>query len=344
MRSPRGCTTTASASRSWTTSAEHLYVVVEVPSVEPERPLGPRRRSSAISAEAAPWRARIRATKTARASATRPRASRSSTTSAASACSRRGPASASRSATWCRRCAGRRANGERTVVSTNTINLQEQLVGKDLPFLSGGARRPAGALRAAQGVAQLPLPARGSSTPTSADATLFDEGDARGDGQRLAGWASKTTDGSLSDLAAQPRAGSVGRGRGGARPLPALQVPVLRQVLRVQGATRGRRGRRHRGEPPPAAVGHRRPARITQNWDDAAVLPRTRASSSTKGIISRTRPRNHLGITITRRGLAAAVRAAGTARKGLLPTLVARLNDSQATSSAWRVWTSWRRV
>src|SRR5213075_459043 len=29
------------------------------------------------------------------------------------------------------------ANGERTVVSTNTINLQEQLVGKDLPFLAG---------------------------------------------------------------------------------------------------------------------------------------------------------------------------------------------------------------
>jgi ATP-dependent DNA helicase DinG len=29
------------------------------------------------------------------------------------------------------------ANGQRTVVSTNTINLQEQLVGKDLPFLAG---------------------------------------------------------------------------------------------------------------------------------------------------------------------------------------------------------------
>src|SRR5436853_7591834 len=28
------------------------------------------------------------------------------------------------------------ANNERTVVSTNTINLQEQLVGKDLPFLA----------------------------------------------------------------------------------------------------------------------------------------------------------------------------------------------------------------
>src|SRR3989442_4522669 len=29
-----------------------------------------------------------------------------------------------------------RANGERTIVSTNTINLQEQLVGKDLPILA----------------------------------------------------------------------------------------------------------------------------------------------------------------------------------------------------------------
>src|SRR4026209_864934 len=28
------------------------------------------------------------------------------------------------------------ANGDRTIVSTNTINLQEQLVGKDLPFLA----------------------------------------------------------------------------------------------------------------------------------------------------------------------------------------------------------------
>jgi ATP-dependent DNA helicase DinG len=32
-----------------------------------------------------------------------------------------------------------KANQERTVVSTNTINLQEQLVGKDLPLLARGA-------------------------------------------------------------------------------------------------------------------------------------------------------------------------------------------------------------
>ena len=53
-----------------------------------------------------------------------------------------------------------RANGERTVVSTNTINLQEQLVGKDLPLLREGAehRRLHPDLCLAQGMAELPLP------------------------------------------------------------------------------------------------------------------------------------------------------------------------------------------
>ena len=58
-----------------------------------------------------------------------------------------------------------RANGERTVVSTNTINLQEQLVGKDLPLLrralsDGGLLSH---LRAAQGLAELSLPGPNAS-------------------------------------------------------------------------------------------------------------------------------------------------------------------------------------
>ena len=53
-----------------------------------------------------------------------------------------------------------RANGERTVVSTNTINLQEQLVGKDLPLLRAGVgnRGLLPDFCAAQGVAELSLP------------------------------------------------------------------------------------------------------------------------------------------------------------------------------------------
>ena len=51
------------------------------------------------------------------------------------------------------------ANGERTIVSTNTITLQEQLVGQGPAIPPARAGRPAGALRAAQGMAQLPLPA-----------------------------------------------------------------------------------------------------------------------------------------------------------------------------------------
>ncbi len=58
-----------------------------------------------------------------------------------------------------------RANGERTVVSTNTINLQEQLVGKDLPLLRRALRagRLQADLRAAQGMAELPLPVPAAS-------------------------------------------------------------------------------------------------------------------------------------------------------------------------------------
>ena len=60
---------------------------------------------------------------------------RRATTTAASCCSRPAPGSGKSFAYLVPALAWARANGERTVVSTNTINLQEQLVGKDLPLL-----------------------------------------------------------------------------------------------------------------------------------------------------------------------------------------------------------------
>ena len=53
-------------------------------------------------------------------------------------------------------------NRERVVISTNTINLQEQLTKKDIPFLRkhGGRRIPGGA---GEGALQLPLPAQAGS-------------------------------------------------------------------------------------------------------------------------------------------------------------------------------------
>jgi ATP-dependent DNA helicase DinG len=93
-------------------------------------------------------------------------------------------------------------NGERTVVSTNTINLQEQLVRKDLPFL-------ARALEGEQEVRfallkgwrnYLCLLRLEQARLIGAD--LID--DMSGGIESIAQWAAKTTDGSLGDLTQQP--------------------------------------------------------------------------------------------------------------------------------------------
>jgi hypothetical protein len=92
-------------------------------------------------------------------------------------------------------------NGERTVVSTNTINLQEQLVGKDLPLVEGLLGEDLHwALVKGRGnyvsIRRLLLAAE--SAPT-----LFeDDRSAELDGLRA--WVSATEDGSLSDLSAPP--------------------------------------------------------------------------------------------------------------------------------------------
>jgi len=92
-------------------------------------------------------------------------------------------------------------NGERTVISTNTINLQEQLVSKDLPVVSqilGDDVR--WALMKGRGnyvsIRRLEL-AAGSLT------SLFEE-DRSEELDRLSDWVGSTEDGSLSDLSFAP--------------------------------------------------------------------------------------------------------------------------------------------
>lgn len=97
-----------------------------------------------------------------------------------------------------------RANGERTVVSTNTINLQEQLVGKDLPLLrealADGDYTPTFALlkgwRNYLCLARLQHAAAGQ--PSLLEPEKLDEI------VTLADWAARTSDGSLGDLSFQP--------------------------------------------------------------------------------------------------------------------------------------------
>ena len=96
------------------------------------------------------------------------------------------------------------ANGECTVVSTNTINLQEQLVRKDLPFLAGalsGEQQVRFALL--KGWRNYVCLLRLAQSKLLASTLLAD--DSRKELESIADWAEHTTDGSLADLASPPR-------------------------------------------------------------------------------------------------------------------------------------------
>ena len=115
--------------------ATELYVVVEVPRDRADGPASIRSRSwTRWGARDRRRRARAR-TRTARASGTWPPTSPTPTTTAAWSLLEAGTGIGKSFAYLVPALAWARANGERTVVSTNTINLQEQLVGKDLPLL-----------------------------------------------------------------------------------------------------------------------------------------------------------------------------------------------------------------
>jgi ATP-dependent DNA helicase DinG len=95
------------------------------------------------------------------------------------------------------------ANGERTIVSTNTINLQEQLVNKDLPFLAKALSDQPVRFALLKGWRNYVCRVR-LEQATSGAAHLFDDGMAR-EVAALQAWAERTTDGSLADLPTPPR-------------------------------------------------------------------------------------------------------------------------------------------
>ena len=96
------------------------------------------------------------------------------------------------------------ANGERTVVSTNTINLQEQLVGKDLPFLRDALTDQPVRFALLKGWRNYLCLYRLEQASSSAPG-LFADGAADGL-EEIRAWSERTEDGSLADLATPPKA------------------------------------------------------------------------------------------------------------------------------------------
>src|SRR5438045_2973584 len=94
-------------------------------------------------------------------------------------------------------------NNERTVVSTNTINLQEQLVGKDLPFLGRALRDQPVRFALLKGWRNYLCLVRLEQARASGS-SLFEDG-LQQELTAIQTWADRTRDGSLSDLTIAPR-------------------------------------------------------------------------------------------------------------------------------------------
>jgi ATP-dependent DNA helicase DinG len=228
-----------------------------------------------------------------------------------------------------------RANGERTIVSTNTINLQEQLVGKDLPILaralSAGDRPVTFALlkgwRNYLCLARLDQARAGQES-------LFADG--RGaELESLAGWAARTADGSLADLAEEPSADVWDAVAAESDLCTRLKCPHFDRCFLFQA-------RRRAAEADVVVVNHHLLAsdlavRIaSDNWQEAAVLPPYRRLVIDEAHHLEDVAAQHLGSQVSMLGVQRLLGRLERNGRGLLPTLAAELatqNDLLAAAS-----------
>jgi ATP-dependent DNA helicase DinG len=218
--------------------------------------------------------------------------------------------------------------GERTVVSTNTINLQEQLVGKDLPFLAAAFEHQQPVRFALlKGWRNYLCLLRLDQARIFGDA-LVDNAD--GDFKTLTDWASVTTDGSVSDL---PKILSHETwDEVAAEPDLCIrnECPHFERCFffrsRRQAASADVVVANHHLLMSDVAI-----RRLQGNWEDTAVLPSYTRLVIDEGHHLEEAAAAHLGATATRAGLqrllSRLIRPAAGLRpvRGLLPLLEQRL-------------------
>ncbi len=217
------------------------------------------------------------------------------------------------------------ANKERTVVSTNTITLQEQLVQKDLPFLQLALDDQPVRFALLKGWRNYLCKQRLEQARTSG-ATLLESAQVA-ELEVIASWAERTKDGSLSDLATPPRSeiwdevaaepDLCGRLKcefyDGCFLFAARKAAAVADVVVVN----------HHLLLSDVAV-----RRTTQNWEDSAVLPSYKRLVIDEGHHLEEAAGSHLGSQVTRRGLARLFARLERRGKGLLPALAAKLGGA----------------
>jgi ATP-dependent DNA helicase DinG len=215
------------------------------------------------------------------------------------------------------------ANKERTVVSTNTITLQGQLVTKDLPFLQRALGDQPVRFALLKGWRNYLCLYR-LEQASGSGASLF-EANQMGDVETIAAWAEKTKDGSLSDLPVAPKSEVWDEVAAEPDLCGRMKCSFFDKCFLFKA-------RREAAQADIVVVNHHlllsdvAVRRTTQNWDDAAVLPAYRRLVIDEGHHLEDAAAAHLGATVTRRTLARLFSRLERRGKGLLPTLVQKLS------------------
>lgn len=192
------------------------------------------------------------------------------------------------------------ATGERTVVSTNTINLQEQLVGKDLPLLSAALVDQPVRFALLKGWRNYLCLYR-LDHALAAGTTLFEPVQER-ELLAVADWAHASSDGSLADPLAPVRPGVVWD------EIAAEPDLCLRQQCPRFDECFLFRARRVAAEAEVVVVNHHllmsdvAVRRVQQNWHEAAVIPPYTRLVVDEGHHLEDAAAAHLGGSVTRRG------------------------------------------
>ena len=216
-------------------------------------------------------------------------------------------------------------NSERTIVSTNTINLQEQLVGKDLPLLAkclpdADGKVPSFALLKGWNnylcITRL-------NTAQGAQGSLL-EPEWAPELDMLADWASTTNDGSLADLPDAPSPDVWDEVRAEADLCTRLECPHFDRCFVFEA-------RRRAADADVVVVNHHLLAadlavrRLQENWRDAAVLPPYKRLVLDEGHHLEDVAAKHLGTQITSRGVQRLLSRLERNGRGLIPTLLLEL-------------------
>jgi len=218
------------------------------------------------------------------------------------------------------------ANDERTVVSTNTINLQEQLVGKDLPFMREALSDQPVRFALLKGWRNYLCLYR-LEQASSAAPGLFADGTAT-ELEELRAWAARTEDGSLADLAVPPRAEIWDEVAAESDLCLRLKCPLFEKCFLFAA-------RRVAAQADVIVVNHHlllsdlAVRRAQQNWADAAVLPAYQRLIVDEGHHLEDAASSHLGTTVTNRGLQRLFARLERRGKGLLSALAHKLESKQ---------------